>query len=86
MKVTRVELNLEGLNELMKSAEMQDQLDAAGATVAGNAGAGYDYRTHVADYTAICNVFPTTKKAAIDNAKENTILKSAYAAGLKAKK
>ena len=76
-------LNLAGLNELMKSPEMQAHLDEAGAAVANAAGEGYGYRTHVASYVAITNVFPTTREAAIDNLENNTLEKAIRSAGLR---
>lgn len=68
-------LNLAGLNELMKSPEMQEVLTAKGAEVASKAGSDYGYRTHVADYVAITNVYPKTPEAAKDNYENNTLLK-----------
>lgn len=70
------ELNLPGLNELMKSAEMQKVLDQKGAQVAGAAGNGYNKRTHVADYVAITNVYAETEAAKRENLKDNTLLKA----------
>lgn len=81
-KQVKFELNLKGLNELMKSSEMEAALDEAGATVASYAGSDYSYRTHQASFVAICNVYPTSKKAAKENYKNNTLLKAAQAAGL----
>lgn len=80
------ELNLKGLNELMKSDEMQAHLSEAGEAVARAAGMGYASRVHVADYTAIANVYPDTPEAARDNYENNTLLKSLSAGGLHNKK
>ena len=74
--MTKFELNLPGLNELMKSSEMQAILSEKGSQVAKRAGDGYNYRTHVADFVAITNVYPETKEAAKDNYKNNTLLKA----------
>ena len=76
------ELNLPGLNELMKSDEMQAQLRQAGRAVANAAGPEYDTETDVASFVAIANVFPTTPKAAIDNSNHNTLLKAVGSVGL----
>ncbi len=78
-------LNLQGLNELMKSKEMQNALEEAGAAVvnAANEGAAvYGHRTHLGDFTAICNVYPDNKEAAYKNYQQNTLLKAVSAAGL----
>jgi len=76
-------LNLPGLNELMKSGEMQAALQAAGSAVARAAGADYGVRVHEASWVAIANVYPASKEAAADNAKNNTLLKAVGAAGLR---
>ena len=51
------ELNLPGLNELMKSPDMQAHLEVASARVADIAGKGFGHRVGVATFTAIGNVF-----------------------------
>ena len=78
----RIELNLQGLNELMKSEEMQQHLQEAGEQLAAAAGPEYGARTHVADYTAICNVYPDSREAAQQNYSENTLLKAIGSVGL----
>lgn len=79
MSKVKFELNLPGLNELMKSQEMQNILDRKGDQVVRNAGGkGYDKRTHVADFTAITNVYPTERSTARDNAENNTLLKALF--------
>lgn len=77
----RFELDLPGLNELMKSAGMQSALDAAGRAVSQKAGSGYGVNTHVATYVAISNVYPITRKAK-RAAFRNSLLKAASACGL----
>lgn len=79
---TRVELNLRGLNELMKSPEIQAHLQKAGEKVASAAGEGYGARTHTASFVAITNVYPETAEAARRNYAENRLLKGIGAAGL----
>lgn len=76
------ELNLPGLNELMKSPEMQAVLTQAGNAVASAAGGDYGVRTHVASFVAIANVYPDSAKAAKDNMENNTLVKALGAAGL----
>lgn len=75
-------LDIGGLRELMKSGEMQGALDEAGSAVASTAGDGYGYRTHIASYVAICNVYPETKEAAKDNYENNTLEKALDSVGL----
>lgn len=76
------ELNLPGLNELMKSGEMQAVLRQAGQSVANAAGSEYASEVHVASFTAISNVFPNSKKAARDNFENNSLIKAAGSSGL----
>ena len=78
-------LDIHGLNELMKSPEMQSALDEAGKAVANSANDGaavYGYRTHLGDFTALCNVYPDSEKAANENYHDNTLLKAVSAVGL----
>lgn len=86
MANVRFELNLPGLNELMKSSEMQSVLEAAGKAVANNAGSDYAVRVHNASWVAIANVYPNSKKAAKENYENNTLLKALEASGLDMRK
>lgn len=81
-KNVEIKLNLPGLNELMKSAEMQSHLKQAGRAVANAAGEDYDCSTYVIRYIAVENIYPTSAKAAIDNANDNTLIKALGAVGL----
>ena len=81
-KDVEFKLNLLGLNDLLKSNEMQNALLEAGEMVAGMAGEGYAAEVHVANYIAISNVYPDTKEAAKENYKDNTLLKALGASGL----
>lgn len=78
----RFELNLPGLNELMKSPQMESALAEAGEAVARTAGGEYGSRVHQANYVAICNVYPDSKKAANDNYHNNTLIKALSVVGL----
>ena len=82
----KFELNLPGLNELMKSPEMQDALLEAGRAVASNAGDDYAAEVHTANWIAISNVYPDSRRAAHENFKENTLLKALGASGLAMRK
>lgn len=78
-------LDINGLRELMKSSEMQTQLQTAGEAVAGAAGVDYGARVHTASYVAICNVYPDSPDAARENYEENTLLKALGSVGLSMK-
>lgn len=82
----KFELNLKGLNDLMKSPECQDLVFNAGRAVAQNAGEGYDNEVHLASWVAISNVYPTTYRAMRKNYRENTLLKAVSASGLSTSK
>lgn len=82
MGKTRFELNMPGLNELMKSSEMEAALEEAGRAVANAAGSDYSSSVHQASFVAICNVYPDSKRAAQDNYDNNTLVKALSAAGL----
>lgn len=74
----RFRLNLPGLNELMKSGEMQGVLNKAAASIAGSAGPGYEPETaHPISFVAIASVRATTFEAKRDNSRNNTLLKAA---------
>lgn len=82
MNKVKFELNMPGLNEIMKSGEMQNFLLRAGQAVAQNAGTDYEAEVHQADFVAISNVYPTTFKSRSDNIRNNTLLKAVGSAGL----
>ena len=75
-------LNLSGLNELMKSEEMQSALLEAGQAVASNAGPDYAAEVHTASWIAISNVYPDSREAAQENLRDNTLLKALGSVGL----
>ncbi len=78
----RVELNLAGVNELMKSPEIQDAVLRAGQAVAAAAGEGYAAEVHQADWVAISNVYAETPEAKRDNLENNTLLRALGSTGL----
>lgn len=82
----KFKLNLPGLNELMKSAEMQEALIEAGQAVASAAGDDYAAEVHTANWIAISNVYPNSKHAAHENYTSNTLLTALGSIGLKQSK
>ena len=83
----RIELNLAGVNEMMKSPGIQSALQAAGEAVAAAAsemadGEPFEASTHLANWVAITNVWPASKKASKANYNDNVLLKGIGAAGL----
>ena len=87
----KVELNLPGINAVMKSPGVQAHLQAAGehvAALAGEISGGEKFgaRTHQADWIAVTNVYPDSREAAKANAEDNVLLKALGASGLKLSK
>lgn len=77
MSNVKFKLNLAGLNELMKSAEMQSTLNAAAGQIQARAGAGYEVESaHPISFVAIASVKAADYKARLDNLKNNTLLKA----------
>ena len=82
MGKVRFELNLPGLNAVMKSDGIQAHLQEAGEAVAGAADGNYNTATHMLNYFAQVNVYPADRESAIKNARNNELLKALGAAGL----
>ena len=82
MAKPKIELDISGLREVMKSGEAQAALQAAGNAVANAAGGDYGVRVHLGSFVAIANVYPNSKEAAKKNFEENTLLKACGSAGL----
>ena len=87
MSKIEIKLNLAGVNELMKSPEIQAACQAAGEAVAAAAsgmagGEPFEAQTHLANWIAITNVWPASRKAAKANFEDNTLLKAVGSAGL----
>lgn len=71
-------LNLPGLNELMKSGEMQAILNGAAARIAGAAGDGYEAESaHPISFVAIASVRASTYDSYYDCLENDTLLKAA---------
>lgn len=86
MADVKFELNLQGLNELMKSPEMQSALDDAGAQVAMIAGSDYAASPKTGRWIGFSNVYPNSKRAAHENYTQNTLIKAISASGLRMSK
>lgn len=86
MAKVEVELNLPGLNELMKGPEMKAALQEAGSAVARAAGGDYACDVDTLNWIAIANVYPNSKEAAHENFKSNSLLKAIGSVGLSTSK
>lgn len=77
-KAVKVELNLTGINELMKSPEMMGIINQAAQQIASAAGEGYETEAaHPISFVAIASVFPATREAKRDNRANKTLEKAA---------
>lgn len=79
-------LNLKGLNQLMKSSEMQSILQEKGGEVASKARSmcpdgEYSVRTYPINWIAVCNVSAENYEALHDGYEHNTLIKALYGGG-----
>lgn len=78
MGKVRIKLNLKGINEVMKSAEVQELLDSAAQQIAAAAGDGYEIEPAKSlRWIGLADVHAATPKAVRDNSENNTLLKAA---------
>lgn len=80
-RLLRVKLELKGINEVMKCDGVQRALQAQGERIARRAGSDYAARTHEARWIAVTNIYPNSKRAARENAQDNTLAKALYGTG-----
>lgn len=74
MAKIKFKFNLSGLNELMKSAEIQGVLNDAANQIAAQAGEGYEVeQAHPIRFVAISSVNASTWDAVRDNSENNTL-------------
>lgn len=73
MSKVYIELNDAGVQELLKSPEMQSILQELAAAKTEQAGDGYGYEVHIGEKRAYCNIFPATPEAKKDNYANNTL-------------
>lgn len=81
------QLNMAGLNELMKSDAMKEVLQEAGEFVANSAssmtdGEPYGVNVHDAQWVSIANVYGDSEVAKRRNYEENILLKALGSSGL----
>lgn len=78
MAKTKFELNLPGLNELMKSPEMTGILNDAAQKIASAAGPGYEVEAaHPISFVGIAAVHARSAKARRDCLETNALIKTA---------
>ena len=75
-KVVKVELNSEGVRELLKSTEMKSYCKRLADGIAARAGEGYQVTTWDGRNRVNASVYAVTNAAKRDNMKNNTLLKA----------
>lgn len=76
MSQVKIELNRAGIDELLKSQEMEDAVHAETRKVAERLGGAYDTDVKMMPTRVISSVFTTDKAAIRDNMQNNTLLKA----------
>ena len=71
-----VELNPEGVRELLKSPEMASICQGHARAIASRAGSGYDVSLYTGRTRVNASVFTAREEAMRDNYKNNTLLKA----------
>lgn len=81
----KVELNLAGVNELMKRQELQDMMQALGEQIASkaesmsmNPKAEYEANTKTLNWIAVTNIRAANHEAFVENLENNTLNKALY--------
>lgn len=72
----RVELNSDGVRELLRSGEMMAACRDQAQSIANRAGAGYSVSTYTGTTRVNASVMTDTTEAIRDNLKNNTLLKA----------
>lgn len=71
-----IELNEQGVRELLRSQEMAAICQGLAQGIAGRAGGGYEVDTYTGRNRVNARVSCATEKAAKDNLENNTLLKA----------
>lgn len=74
----RIELNRQGVRELLRSSEMAAVCRGHADQIAARAGSGYEVTTHTGKNRVNASVHVATEEAYRDNMKNNTLLKAVY--------
>lgn len=78
MAKVRIELNSEGVRELLKSPEIMGICKQHAEQIAGRCGGGYEVTTYTGQNRVNASVHAATDEAYRDNLKNNTLLKAVY--------
>lgn len=70
----RIELNSEGIREMLHSPEITDAISEVAQGIASRAGDGYETDVYNAGTRNVASVYTATKEAYEDNLRNNTLL------------
>lgn len=76
MSNVKIKLNSQGVQELLKSAEMQSICQEHAKAIQDRCGDGYESDVYVGKNRCNAMVWASSSKARRDNARNNTILKA----------
>lgn len=75
MAKVRVEINYEGIGQLLRGEEIRNMVAEIAGRAANEAGPGYAHREHDSGQRYVANIYPETEEAWKDNLQNNTLLK-----------
>ena len=78
MSNVRIELNNDGVRELLQSPEIQETCQEYATAAANRAGSGYSTSAYMGKTRVNVSVYAATEKAVKDNRKNNTIIKAVW--------
>jgi len=78
MVVNKIELNEEGVSELLKSQEMLSYVSQLAGKAVGALGNGYEYDTQIGKSRVNADVHAVTRKAHREALDNNTIYKAVF--------
>lgn len=76
MAKIRIELNSEGIRQMLKGAEVEQAVGDVAKQIADRAGTGYGSDTKQMPGRVVASAFTETKEAMQDNMENNTLLKA----------
>ena len=78
MAKVKIELNSDGVRELLRSSEIMEVCKSHADKIAARAGSGYEVTTFTGKNRVNASVHAATEEAYRDNLKNNTLLKAVY--------
>ena len=76
MSKVRIELNREGVRQLLRSEDLGEKLERLAEEISGRCGEGYEHDRKLMPTRVIASVYTGTPEAKKDNLQNNTILRS----------